>query len=57
MTCANLCLGNAISFPALDALHALYKREGIWAKVKNQMTEEGALVENNQKPSEHPREE
>ena len=43
-TCANLCMGNAISFPAISELHALYKKEGLWAKVKKQMIEEGELV-------------
>ena len=43
-TCANLCMGKAISFPAISELHALYKKEGLWAKVKKQMEEEGELV-------------
>lgn len=43
MTCANLCLGNAINFPDLKVLRDLYKKEGIWGKVKKQMTEEGVL--------------
>ena len=40
-TCANLCAGKAISFPDIEALRALYKREGIWAKVKKQLAAEG----------------
>lgn len=43
-TCSNLCLGNAISFPDLVELRELYKKEGIWAKVKEQMIEDGVLV-------------
>lgn len=43
-TCANLCLGNAISFPDIQELRALYKREGIWSKVKKQLQEEGKLT-------------
>jgi MinD superfamily P-loop ATPase len=43
-TCANLCQGHAISFQSLDQLRDLYKREGIWAKIKEKMTEEGKLV-------------
>jgi len=42
-TCANLCLGDAISFPDIQAIRELYKKEGIWAKVKKQLKEEGKL--------------
>jgi len=42
-TCANLCLGNAISFPDIKTIRELYKKEGIWTKVKEQMREEGKL--------------
>jgi len=42
-TCANLCLGEAISFPDADELRELYRREGIWAKVKKQLEESGKL--------------
>lgn len=42
-TCATLCQGRAISFPDVDELRALYRREGIWAKVKQQLTAEGIL--------------
>ena len=45
-TCANLCLGEAISFPDIAAVRALYKREGIWAKVKQRLQEEGKLAVN-----------
>ena len=43
MTCANLCLGNCITFPSLEELRTLYKKEGIWAKVKRQLEAEGKL--------------
>lgn len=43
-TCANLCLGRAISFPDPETLRKLYTKEGIWAKVKKQMIEEGKLT-------------
>ena len=43
-TCANLCLGNAISFPDIQEVRALYKREGIWSKIKKQLCEEGKLT-------------
>ena len=43
-TCGNLCLGKAISFPDLDGIRLLYKKEGIWPKVKKQLEEEGRLV-------------
>jgi NAD-dependent dihydropyrimidine dehydrogenase PreA subunit len=42
-TCANLCPSGAISFPSLEGLRELYKREGIWAKVKEAMIEEGKI--------------
>ena len=42
-SCANLCLGDAITFPKLQDLRQLYKKEGIWAKVKKQLAEEGKL--------------
>ncbi len=43
-TCANLCLGNAISFPDIKEVREIYSREGIWAKVKKQLAEEGKLL-------------
>jgi len=42
-SCSHLCLGEAITFPDLNGLRELYKREDIWAKVKKQLTEEGKL--------------
>jgi len=42
-TCANLCLGEAISFPDPGELRELYRREGIWAKVKKQLEQSGKL--------------
>lgn len=42
-TCATLCQGEAISFPDKEALRELYKKEGIWAKVKKGLKEEGRL--------------
>jgi NAD-dependent dihydropyrimidine dehydrogenase PreA subunit len=42
-TCGNLCQGNAISFPSVDALRELYRKEGIWAKVKAKLKEAGKL--------------
>lgn len=53
MSCANLCLGNAISFPDLGALRELYKKEGIWGKVKKQMIEEGVLIVKSQHTEDH----
>lgn len=43
-TCSNLCLGNAISFPELSTIRALYKKEGIWTKVKKDLEEKGKLI-------------
>jgi len=42
-TCGNLCLGEAISFPDIAEVRALYKKEGIWTKVKRQLVDEGKL--------------
>jgi len=42
-TCSNLCLGNAITFQNIDDIRNLYKKEGLWAKVKRQLKEEGKL--------------
>lgn len=42
-TCANLCMGEAISFPDIKPVREIYKREHIWAKVKKQLEEEGKL--------------
>ncbi len=42
-TCANLCLGNAITFPDIKELRELYKKHGIWAKVKKQLIKEGVI--------------
>ena len=43
-TCANLCLGNAITFPDIESVRELYKKEGIWAKVKNDLKEKGKIT-------------
>lgn len=43
-TCANLCPARAISFPDLEDLRALYVKEGIWAKVREQMIQEGKIT-------------
>ncbi|MCD6405894.1 MAG: ferredoxin family protein [Planctomycetes bacterium] len=43
-TCGNLCMSNAITFPDIANLRDLYRREGIWAKVKTQLQEEGKLA-------------
>jgi len=42
-TCANLCLGNAISFPDIREVRDTYKKHGIWAKVKQQLIQEGKI--------------
>jgi len=42
-TCANLCLGNAISFQNIKTIRELYKKEGIWAKVKKQLKARGII--------------
>lgn len=42
-SCANLCLGNAITFQDIETVREIYKREGIWSKVKKVLKEEGKL--------------
>ncbi len=42
-TCANLCAGRAISFPDIEELRELYKREGIWGKVREKLIKEGKI--------------
>jgi NAD-dependent dihydropyrimidine dehydrogenase PreA subunit len=43
-TCANLCLGDAITFPDISVVKEVYKRENIWTKVKKQLKKEGLLT-------------
>jgi len=43
-TCANLCMGEAISFPDIKELRELYKREKIWSKVQKELRKEGKLT-------------
>ncbi len=42
-TCANLCEGDAITFPDIKNVKKIYKDEKIWLKVKKQLKEEGKL--------------
>jgi MinD superfamily P-loop ATPase len=42
-TCGNLCMGKAISFPDIESVRHIYKREGIWAKVKKVLEEQGKI--------------
>ncbi|MCX6673342.1 MAG: ferredoxin family protein [Methanothrix sp.] len=42
-TCANLCMGEAISFPDIKELREVYKKEKIWSKVKRQLEKEGTI--------------
>jgi len=42
-TCANLCMGEAITFPPLAPVREIYKREKIWSKVKRALREKGAI--------------
>lgn len=43
-TCANLCQGDAITFPDKLELRLLYEKEHLWAKVTKQMKIEGKLT-------------
>lgn len=47
-TCANLCQGEAISFPDKNELRAFYKKERLWAKVTKQLKAQGKLTPVNQ---------
>ncbi|MCK4608741.1 MAG: ferredoxin family protein [Gammaproteobacteria bacterium] len=42
-TCANLCPGKAISFPDIEEVRALYKKEGIWAKMTSFLKKQGKI--------------
>jgi len=42
-TCANLCLGKAISFPPLSELREFYRKHRIWKKVKDQLKKAGVI--------------
>jgi len=42
-TCGNLCLSNAISFPDIQKVREIYRKAGVWAKVKKQLKEEGKI--------------
>ena len=42
-TCANLCLGNAISFQDINKVKEIYRKEEIYPKVKAILKEEGTI--------------
>lgn len=42
-TCGNLCLGEAISFPDIQMVRDIYKREKVWSKVKKQLVAEDKI--------------
>jgi NAD-dependent dihydropyrimidine dehydrogenase PreA subunit len=42
-TCANLCPAWAISFPDIESVRAIYKREGIWEKIRQALKQEGRI--------------
>jgi len=42
-TCANLCLGKAISFPPLSELREFYRKHRIWKKVKDELKKAGVI--------------
>lgn len=44
-TCGNLCLGNAISFPPLEQLRALYRQRKVWPAVKRALLAGGVIPE------------
>ncbi len=42
-TCANLCLGSAISFQDIEEIRKIYRENKIWSKVKRSLEAEGVL--------------
>lgn len=42
-TCGNLCMGDAITFPDVEPIKDLYRKEGIYPKVKAILKEEGTI--------------
>ena len=42
-SCANLCLGRAISFQDIESVRELYEKEGIWGKVKEELKKKGKI--------------
>jgi len=42
-TCAHLCPVWAISFPDIESVRAIYKREGIWEKIRQALKQEGRI--------------
>jgi len=47
-TCANLCLGKAISFPPIEGLHDLFRRKKVWSAVRRQLISEGKIPQKHQ---------
>jgi len=45
-TCANLCMGSAISFPSIETVREVYRKEKIWSKVQKELRREGKLTLN-----------
>jgi NAD-dependent dihydropyrimidine dehydrogenase PreA subunit len=42
-TCANLCQGEAISFPNIEGIRETYRKERIWKKIKKDLMAQGKL--------------
>ena len=40
-TCADLCLGEAMTFPDLEKVREIFRKNGPWAKIKKQLKSEG----------------
>ena len=47
-TCANLCMGRAITFPDIETVRAIYKEQKIWQKVKEDLKKSGKLTDKGQ---------
>ncbi|MEO0107763.1 MAG: ferredoxin family protein [candidate division WOR-3 bacterium] len=42
-TCANLCQGMCITFQPVESVRELYRKHGVWKKVKDALRAEGKL--------------
>lgn len=42
-TCANLCLGEAIRFPPIEDLRALFRQKKIWTAVRRELVKESKI--------------
>ncbi len=43
-TCANLCLGQCITFPPIEEVRKVYQQHKVWPKVKEELKKEGRIT-------------